>query len=107
MRAGVRFVPEQAPALSAAAWREFWRSRGLRELRALLEVEWAPLAAAPDAGEASAFRIASLLGSRAPESALAEELGRIRRDELGVPADPREDDRVARRLSAWFADTRP
>jgi hypothetical protein len=90
--------------LSAAGWREFWRSRGMRDLRSLLAAEWEPLrAAAPDEVDACAFRIASLLGSRAPASALAEELGRIRRDDLDVPQDQEEDARVASRVASWFA----
>jgi hypothetical protein len=89
---------------SAAQWRAFWRERGMLELRALLGSAWPPLAdATADAADACAFRIASLLGSRAPREAIADELARIRRDELGL--DPRrdEDERAAGRIAAWFA----
>src|SRR5512142_191569 len=85
IRAGVRLSAEAGTVKDAAGWREFWRERGMRELTALIAAQWPPLAEAP-AGprEACAFRVASLLGSRAPRAALAEELGRIRRDELGL-----------------------
>ncbi|HYX76508.1 MAG TPA: hypothetical protein VE757_04965 [Gaiellaceae bacterium] len=100
----MRFLADGAPVLSAAGWREFWRSRGMSELRALLAAEWEPLrTAGEDAADQCAFRVASLLGSRAPGSALAEELGRIRRTDLGAPPDPAEDARVARRVARWFA----
>jgi hypothetical protein len=87
--------------MSAREWREFWRGRGMRELRALLPAAWHPLAAASKTDDA-AFRIASLLGSRASRSAIADELGRIRRDELGLEAAADEDARAAERIAAWF-----
>ncbi len=91
-------------ALGAAGWREFWRSRGMRELRALLAERWEPLAAAPpDGRDASAFRIASLLGSRASRTAIEAELGRIRRDTLALPPARHEDARAAAAIAAWFA----
>ena len=95
--------------MGANEWREFWASRGMRELRVVLRDAWEPARAAPaDAHDANAFRIASLLGSRAPSTALAEELGRIRRDELGVDADPEEDARAADAIGEWFrAAARP
>jgi hypothetical protein len=74
----------------------------MRELAALLAGTWPPLRAAPlEAQEACAFRIASLLGSRAPRAALAEELGRIR-DELDLAAAPAEDERTAATIGDWF-----
>jgi hypothetical protein len=90
--------------LSAAGWREFWRSRGMAELRRLLAEEWPPLAGR-DAEEvdACAFRVASLLGSRASATALADELGRIRAGELATTANPPEDAETARRIAHWFA----
>ena len=51
---------------SANEWRDFWATRGERELAALLG-DLAP----------HATRVATLLGSRAPRPALAAELGRI------------------------------
>jgi hypothetical protein len=76
----------------------------MEELRALLASSWPPLAGAPAAApEACAFRIASLLGSRARREAIAHELARIRRDELGLEPEPPEDDRAASRIAAWFA----
>ena len=68
---------------SAAEWREFWASRGERELAQLLG-DLAP----------HATRIATLLGSRAPRSALAAELGRISNS---VP-----DHDLAARIHDWF-----
>jgi hypothetical protein len=77
----------------------------MEELRALLASSWPPLAGAPAAApEACAFRIASLLGSRARREAIAHELARIRRDELGLEPEPPEDDRAASRIAAWFAE---
>ena len=95
--------------MGANDWREFWASRGMRELRVVLRDSWQPARfALPDAHEAHAFRIASLLGSGAPSTAVAEELGRIRRDELGVGADPEEDARAAEAIGQWFRTaTRP
>ena len=99
----MRFVAERWPTKVAAEWREFWRDQGMPELARLLEESWPPLAAAsPAARESCAFRIASLLGSRAPRVALTEELGRIRRDELGLPASPGEDEHAAVTITTWF-----
>ena len=68
---------------TANEWRDFWASRGERELTELLG-DLAP----------HATRIATLLGSRAPQSALAAELGRITN---GPP-----DDALAARIHDWF-----
>ena len=76
---------------SANEWRDFWRDGGERELHAQLE-EFAPYA----------VRIATLLGSNAPERALVAELARIREHELKTPADPERDAAVAARVHAWF-----
>ena len=74
----------------------------MRELARVLEESWAPIAAAgPEERESCAFRVASLLGSRAPLGALAEELGRVRRD-FGLPAAPDEDERSAATITSWF-----
>ena len=91
--------------MGASEWREFWRDRGIRELRALLDACWPPPTSAQAAArEACAFRIASLLGSRAPRDAIADELARIRRDELGLRPEPHEDDHAASRIANWFAE---
>jgi hypothetical protein len=86
----------------AREWREFWRHRGIRELRLLLWAAWDPIGGTP-LGEydSYALRIASLLGSRASTSAVAAELGRIRRDELGLEPAP-ADDAAAENIAAWF-----
>ena len=76
---------------SANEWRDFWRDGGERELHAQLD-EFAP----------HSVRIATLLGSNAPQRALVAELGRIRANELGAPADPARDAEVAARIYAWF-----
>ena len=76
---------------SANEWRDFWRDGGERELHAQLE-ELAPYS----------VRIATLLGSNAPERALVAELGRIREHELRKPADPQRDAEIAARIYAWF-----
>ena len=70
-------------ARTATEWRDFWRDRGERELAQLL-------------GDLSphATRVATLLGSRAPRSALAAELGRI----AGGPPD----EALAQRIHDWF-----
>jgi hypothetical protein len=99
----VRFVAERWPTKGAAEWREFWRDHGMRELARLLEECWPPIAAAsPATRESCAFRVASLLGSRAPRVAFSEELGRIRRDELELPASPDEDEHAAVTITNWF-----
>jgi len=91
--------------VNANEWRQFWRERGMRELHALLGSAWPPLgSAAPEVTDACAFRIASLLGSRARREAVADELARIRRDELGLEPKPPEDDRAATKVTAWFAE---
>jgi hypothetical protein len=90
-------------AMSAAEWRTFWEARGMRELRLLLWAAWDPLGELPPGDcDAFAFRVASLLGSRAPRDAIAAELGRIRRDELAIEPEPDEDARAAARVAAWF-----
>ena len=76
---------------SANEWRDFWRDRGERELGSLLG-EYEP----------HATRVATLLGSRAPRSALVAELGRIREHELGLPADAERDELVTDRVYGWF-----
>jgi hypothetical protein len=68
---------------TANEWRDFWATRGERELNELLG-DLAP----------HATRIATLLGSRAPRAALAAELGRI---EDGPP-----DHALAERIADWF-----
>ena len=74
----------------------------MQELARVLEESWPPFATASPAGrESCAFRVASLLGSRAPRVALAEELGRVRRD-FGLAADPDEDERSAATITSWF-----
>ena len=76
---------------SANEWRDFWRDGGERELHARLD-EFAPYS----------VRIATLLGSNAPQRAVVAELGRIRAHELGVAPDPERDAVVAERIYAWF-----
>jgi hypothetical protein len=74
----------------------------MRELAAVVLAACPPLAgAAGDAREACLFRIASLLASRAAAKALADELGRIRR-ELGQEPDALRDARAAHAVAAWF-----
>ena len=80
---------------SANEWRDFWRDGGEQELAAQL-----------DEFEPYSVRIASLLGSGAPERAVVAELGRIRAHELGAPADPLRDAELAQRIRAWFPGTR-
>ena len=80
---------------SANEWRDFWRDGGERELAARLD-ELAPFS----------VRIATLLGSGAPERAVVAELGRIRTHELRAPADPPRDTELARRIGSWFPGTR-
>jgi hypothetical protein len=79
---------------SANEWRDFWRDGGERELAGQL-----------DELEPYSVRIATLLGSGAPERALVAELGRIREHELGAPADPERDALLAGRVYAWFASS--
>jgi hypothetical protein len=87
---------------SAHEWREFWQTTGERELVRELELAWSPLVELPERERAGAAeRVATLLGSRAPERALAAELGRIR-ELLGARAEPDEDVRAARLVTAWF-----
>ena len=80
---------------SANEWRDFWRDGGERELAAQL-----------DEFEPYSVRIATLLGSGAPERALVAELGRIREHELGAPADTARDEEVAARTYEWFPGNR-
>src|SRR3954453_24267436 len=64
---GIRLMTE----MSAADWRRFWDERGMRELRLLLAESWPPLGAGtPRERDATAFRIASLLGSRPPRGGM-------------------------------------
>jgi len=75
----------------ANEWRDFWRDGGERELHAQLD-EFAPYS----------VRIATLLGSNAPQRALVAELGRIRENELKAEHDPQRDAELAARVYAWF-----
>jgi hypothetical protein len=76
---------------SANEWRDFWRDGGEQELHAQLD-EFAPYS----------VRIATLLGSNAPQIAIVAELGRIREHELREPPDLERDAEVAARIYAWF-----
>jgi hypothetical protein len=76
---------------SANEWRDFWRDGGERELHAQLE-EFAPYS----------VRIATLLGSNAPQRALVAELSRIREHELKSEPDPKRNAELASRVYAWF-----
>ena len=75
----------------ASEWRDFWRNGGERELHGRLE-EFAPYS----------VRIATLLGSNAPERAIVAELGRIREHELKAERDPERDSELAARVHTWF-----
>jgi hypothetical protein len=68
---------------TANEWREFWATRGERELADLLG-DLAP----------HATRVATLLGSRAPRDAIAAELGRIQ--------DGPPNEELAARIHDWF-----
>ena len=78
-------------ARSANEWRDFWATRGERELASLL-----------DEFEPHMTRIATLLGSRAPCNAIAAELSRIRAHELAAPADAERDRELAQGIHEWF-----
>jgi hypothetical protein len=80
---------------SANEWRDFWRDGGERELHGQLG-EFAPYSA----------RIATLLGSHAPERALVAELARIREHELKAAPDPERDAELASRVHEWFERAR-
>ena len=89
--------------MSAGEWREFWRVRGMRELKLVLWASWDPIGGTPPGEyDSYAFRIASLLGSRASREALVEELGRIRREILGDDVDPERDSYAAEKIADWF-----
>jgi hypothetical protein len=76
---------------SANEWRDFWRDGGEQELHAQLE-EFSPYS----------VRIATLLGSNAPERALVAEFGRIREHELNAARDLERDAEVGARVYSWF-----
>ncbi|HET7759075.1 MAG TPA: hypothetical protein VFK62_04080 [Gaiellaceae bacterium] len=96
-------MAERPATRSAREWRVFWEARGMRELATVVSAAWPPLAggAGAEIRDTCLFRIASLLGSRAPAKALADELGRIRH-ELGDEPDALEDARAAHAVAAWF-----
>jgi hypothetical protein len=89
---------------TASDWRDFWRSRGERELRLLLWAAWDPIGADMPIDEYDNYltRIASLLVSRASRDALAAELGRVRTHEMGLEPSPEVDSRVANKIADWF-----
>jgi len=90
-------------AMSAGHWRAFWQAWGMRELQLLLRAAWDPIhEAGPGEYDRHALRVASLLGSRASRDGIAAELGRIRRDELGLQPAPAQDARAANKISARF-----
>jgi hypothetical protein len=87
---------------SASDWRQWWAAGGEQELRAVLREAWPPLAGADDETCAHlSTRLATLLGSRAPVTALAGELGRMRA-ELGAAGDRAEDEAAAASVHEWF-----
>jgi hypothetical protein len=87
---------------SASDWRSWWAAGGERELRAVFREAWPPLGGADEETCVHlATRLATLLGSRAPQKALAAELGRMR-VELGSPPDREADDAAAAHVQAWF-----
>jgi hypothetical protein len=89
--------------MGAAEWRAFWEVRGMRELQLLLWAGWDPIGAgSPAEYDGHALRVATLLGSRASRSAIAAELSRMRRDELGLEPSQAEDSRAADKIAAWF-----
>jgi len=99
----VGFLSERAAAMSARGWRAFWRVRGMQELQLVLWASWDPIGGTPPGEyDGYAFRIASLLASRASREALAEELGRIRRDEIRIEADPQRDAHAAEKIADGF-----
>jgi hypothetical protein len=90
-------------AMSARDWRAFWQARGMRELQLLLWAAWDPIDEVEPGGyDGYALRLATLLGSRASRDAIEAELGRIRRDELGLQPEPAQDARAADKITAWF-----
>jgi hypothetical protein len=96
-------VRDPVAVMSAADWRAFWEARGMRELRLLLWAGWDPIGGGPPTEyDGHALRLATLLGSRASRSSIAAELGRIRRDELGLEPSPAEDSRATEKIVAWF-----
>jgi hypothetical protein len=98
----VRLAAEDTAAMGAREWREFWRARGIRELQLLLRAAWDPIGGSqPGEYDHHAMRIASLLGSRASQAAIADELGPIR-DELAQSEAPAEDAAAAEKIAAWF-----
>ena len=102
----MRSLADGSAAMDAREWREFWRERGMRELQLVLSTSWDPLGATPPGEyDACAFRVASLLGSRASRKALADELGRLRREKLGEDADPERDAYAAEKIADWFEHT--
>jgi hypothetical protein len=99
----VRLVAEGSAATGAREWREFWRDRGMRELRLLLWAAWDPIGGTPPGEyDSHALRIVSLLGSRASTPAIAAELGRMRRDELALDPAPAADAAAAEKIASWF-----
>jgi hypothetical protein len=106
MREGVRFLADGPAVLTAHEWREFWRSRGTRERRLVLWAAWDPIGSGVplDEYDDHLFRIASLLGSRAGEEAIAQELGRIRTGPIGLEPDPLQDASAAEKIVLWFED---
>lgn len=91
----MRFAPKRSlRPRSANEWRDFWRDGGERELNAQLD-EFAPYS----------VRIATLLGSAAPLSAIVAELGRVREHDLRMSPNPARDEEIAARIHAWFPGT--
>ncbi len=87
---------------SANEWRSFWHHGGEEQLEALLRDVWPPVREVPEAvRRPQVERVALLLGSNAPERALAGELGRIRA-ELGAEPDAAADRAAAARIADWF-----
>jgi hypothetical protein len=78
----------------------------MHELRLVVWAAWGPIGCGVPLAEYDSylFRITSLLGSRASQNAIAEELGRIREGPLGLEPDPERDAYAAEKIVLWFEE---
>jgi hypothetical protein len=98
--------------LTREQFARWWAQTGERELRQVLFWRWDPIGVADlfpstaDEYDAYGPGVVALLRAGASEDDLADHLGFVERETIGLPSDdPERRAEVARLLTAWFANS--
>jgi hypothetical protein len=106
-------VTVTAPAdLTREQFARWWRETGERELRQVLLWRWDPIGVsdsfpnAADEYDGYGPGVVALLRAGASEDDVADHLGFVERETMGLPADdPAQRAKVAQLLMGWFANS--